>query len=66
MNLSTTTLSKPQEVLSKGLNFAPTPTSIPVPDIIAAVECAAHKLKRDEAGDLRSKVGGEDLEETIA
>ena len=55
MNLSTTTLSKPQEVLSKGLNFAPTPTSIPVPDIIAAVECAAHKLKGD---DIRSKVGG--------
>ena len=58
INLSTTTLSKPQEVFSKGLNFAPTLTSIPVPEIIASVECAEHKLKGDEAGDLRSKVGG--------
>ena len=68
LNLSTIALSKPQGgVLSKGLNFAPTPTFVPVLEIIAAVECTMHKLKAEDASNLHNKVGGlrEDFEVII-
>lgn len=41
----------PQEksVLSRGLNFAPAPTKVPIPEIIVAVEDGLRKIRSAEA-----------------
>jgi hypothetical protein len=51
-NLDETTIS----VLSKGLNFAPSPKSIPYTDIIGGVEQAINKIPREAADDIRSEI----------
>ena len=43
-------------VLSKGLNFAPAPRSIPFSDIIGGVEQAIRKLPNDAAEDIRAEI----------
>ncbi|XP_046397683.1 uncharacterized protein LOC124164403 [Ischnura elegans] len=43
-------------VLSKGLNFAPAPRSIPFSDIIGGVEQAVRKLPNDAAEDIRAEI----------
>ena len=43
-------------VLAKGVNFAVTPTKIPVVDIVTSTESVCRKLTEREAGELRSKV----------
>ena len=59
VNLSKRALTSSQEeVLKKGLNFAPVPTSFPLQDIIAGTEEAARKLPEDDAQDLRMRVCG--------
>ena len=59
INLSKYKLNKPQEsVLSKGLNYAPTPDKIPVEDYIVATELACGKLPNNEAMVLRSEMAG--------
>ncbi|CAH1267006.1 Hypp3654 [Branchiostoma lanceolatum] len=45
-------------VLGKGLNFAITPRSIPVKEIVTATEVAAIKLDQEEASLLRNEVVG--------
>ena len=59
VNLTGRSLTAPQkDVLSKGLNFAPAPTRLPVVDTIAAVEAGARQLKVEDAEDLRGRVCG--------
>jgi hypothetical protein len=43
-------------VLSKGLNFAVTPSSIPKRDIIAGVECAIDRMNQETKSVIRQKV----------
>ncbi|XP_046387506.1 uncharacterized protein LOC124157076 [Ischnura elegans] len=43
-------------VLSKGLNFAPAPRSIPFSDIIGGVVQAVRKLPNDAAEDIRAEI----------
>ena len=43
-------------ILSKGMNFAPTPTQIPVKDIIAATEYGIREIEEGEANLVRSDV----------
>ncbi|XP_071447161.1 uncharacterized protein [Hetaerina americana] len=43
-------------VLSKGLNFVPTPGSIPYLDIVGSVEQAIRKLPQEEAEEVRVEV----------
>ena len=57
MNLSTRELSSTEEeILRRGLNFAPAPQRIPYVDMVAGVESAARKLESAEANDLRGRV----------
>ena len=59
VNLSKRALTSGQEeVLKKGLNFAPVPTSFPLQDTIAGMEEAARRLPEDDAQDLRMRVCG--------
>ena len=59
VNLTDRSVSKPQEdVLKLGLNFAPTPTKLPVVDTTAAVEEGARQLSEEDAEDLRGRVCG--------
>ena len=59
VNLTGHPLTAPQRnVLSKGLNFAPAPTRVPVVDTIAAVEAGAKQLKEEDAEDLHGWVCG--------
>ena len=54
INLSKTLLTKGQEsLLGKGPNFAIAPNKIPNVDYITAVEFVCHKLKEEDAGELR-------------
>ncbi|KAG8230095.1 hypothetical protein J437_LFUL007639 [Ladona fulva] len=43
-------------VLTKGLNFAPTPCSIPYQDFIGGIEPAIRKLPKEAAEEIRSQV----------
>ncbi|XP_071449226.1 uncharacterized protein [Hetaerina americana] len=43
-------------VLAKGLNFAPTPRSIPYLDIVGSIEQAIRKLPQEEAEEVRGEV----------
>ena len=45
-------------VLQKGLNFAPAPSSVPIPRIIASVERGLAKLPDDQAEQARKLVAG--------
>ena len=47
-----------KEVLSKGLNFAPTPMRIPVPEIIIAVEEGLSTINSDDAKLSRNSIIG--------
>ena len=59
VNLSQFKLTKPQKsVLAKGMNFAPSPASIPYEDYIVAMEQACKKLPTSEAAVLRSEMAG--------
>ena len=59
VNLSQFKLAKPQEsVLAKGMNFAPSPASIPYEHYIVATEQACKKLPTSEAAVLRSEMAG--------
>ena len=59
VNLSARSLSKAEEgVLAKGLNFAPAPRKIPVPDIIAAVEGGLSKVPSSEAQLAQTRITG--------
>ena len=59
VNLTGRSLTAPQwDVLSKGLNFAPAPTRVPVIDTIAAVEAGARQLKEEDTEDRRGWVCG--------
>ena len=50
VNLSKRALTTDQEeVLTKGLNFVPVPTSFPLQDTITGMEKAARKLPEDDA-----------------
>ena len=49
---------KEKEVLSKGLNFAPTPMRIPVPEIIIAVEEGLSKINSNDAKLSRNSIIG--------
>ncbi|KAG8239957.1 hypothetical protein J437_LFUL019449, partial [Ladona fulva] len=45
-----------ESVLSKGLNFAHAPTTIPYQDFIGAIEPATRRLPQDSAEEVRSKI----------
>ena len=49
---------KEKEVLSKGLNFAPIPLRIPVPEIIIAVEEGLSKINSNDAKLSRNSIIG--------
>ena len=55
---STKLLPDEEEVLKLGLNFAPTPRTVPVVDLLAGVEVATHnaKLQAEEAEELRARI----------
>ena len=57
VNLSSKTVSQ-LLVLSKGLKFAPAPTKIPVPHIIASVENTLKNVPADQVTSIRQKVTG--------
>ena len=58
-NLSKYKLNKAQnDVLEKGLNFAPTPTAVPVDEMIIATEKACWKIPEEERNTLRVKIVG--------
>ena len=57
VNLSKTPLHRSEtEVLKKGLNFAPTPSRIPVSQIIASVERGLSKVPEDVATMTRKRI----------
>ena len=57
VKLSSRTLTDAEEqVLRRGLNFAPTPRRIPYIDIVAAVEGVTRHLNTEEANELRGSV----------
>ena len=59
VNLSSRPLSTAEEsVLAKGLNFAPAPRRIPVPDIVAAVEGGLSRIGSAEAQLARTRITG--------
>jgi len=45
-------------MLKKGLNFAPAPRHIPVPEIVAAVEVGLSKVSSTLAQQARTKIAG--------
>ena len=55
---STKLLPDEEEVLKLGLNFAPTPRTVPVVDLLAGVEVATRntKLHAEEAEELRARI----------
>ena len=56
-NLSSTPLIPTQEVLlAHGINFAVTPTNLPILDYISSIEVACQNLNNSEAEELRSDV----------
>ena len=56
-NLSTHSLTKSErDVLALELNFGIAPKSVPIMDIIAAVESAANELPEEKALELRTEV----------
>lgn len=59
VNLSSRTLDDSQlMVLRKGLNFAPAPSRVPIPRVIAAVEKGLVKLPDDQAEKVRKHMAG--------
>ena len=57
INLSKTSLTKEQEsLLAKGPNFALAPCNTPSTDYITVVELIYHKLKEQEAQELRADI----------
>ena len=59
VNLSSRPLSTAEEsVLAKGLNFAPAPRRIPVPDIVAAVEGGLSRIGSAAAQLARTRITG--------
>ncbi|XP_072022763.1 uncharacterized protein [Amphiura filiformis] len=59
VNISKHTLTKPDtSLLAKGLNFAITPTELPIVDFIVATEQACQKLPNSEATVLRAEITG--------
>ena len=61
VNLSSRTLNTPEKsLLSKGLNFAPTPRKSRIPETIAEIKCALSRCKVDSttADDVRKKIVG--------
>ena len=57
INLSKTNLTEGQiSVLAKGPNFAIAPRHIPNLDYITAIEPVCHKLKEEDAGELRADI----------
>ena len=57
VNLSKTPLEDAEiGVLSKGLNFAPAPSKIPVTDLIAAVEKGLSKTSKEQATEARKRI----------
>ena len=59
LNLSNNKLNKAQnDVLKQGLNFAPTPSTIPVDDFIIATEKACWKVPEEERDTVRAKIVG--------
>ena len=57
INLSDRTIdNNERSVLRKGLNYAVTPTKLPIADIIAGTEAVAKHLPDTEAAELRSDV----------
>ena len=57
VNLSDRPISDDERsILSKGLNFAVTPTSIPIAEIIAGTEVVAKHLSNSDADELRCEV----------
>ena len=59
VNLSKATLSKSEiDVLKKGLNFAPSPSRVPIPQFIASVERCLSAVTPDEATAVRKRVAG--------
>ncbi|XP_071452179.1 uncharacterized protein [Hetaerina americana] len=57
INLTDTELDEPTlSVLSKGLNFAPAPRSIPYTDFIGGIEQAVRKLPGEAAEEVRNEV----------
>ena len=58
-NLSSRTLSTTEkDVLARGLNFAPAPRKIPVPEIVAAVESGLSRADPSQAHLARTKIVG--------
>ena len=59
VNLSTKDLTTPQKsVLSKGLNFAPAPRKIPIPQVVAAVEDGLRHVSDDKVANIRQRAIG--------
>ena len=59
MNLSSENLCTPERpILSKGLNFAPAPKKVPIPQIVAAVENGLRGVDEGTAEGIRHKVIG--------
>ena len=59
INLSKYKLSESENsVLAKGLNFAVTPTKVPVKDIIVATEVVSKKLDNTSATHLKADIAG--------
>ena len=58
VNMSKKPLSKSEEVLKLGLNFAPTPRKPPIIDFVTGVEVAAEKAKltREHADEMKNHV----------
>ena len=57
VNLSSNPLTEFEtEVLKKGLNFAPSPSNIPVSKIIASVERGLSKIPKDQATLTRKRI----------
>ena len=57
VNLSSATLAEPEvAVLRKGLNFAPSPSRVPVTQFIASVERCLSAFSQEEAAVIRKKV----------
>jgi hypothetical protein len=57
INLSSKELSPAQQsILSKGLNFAPAPRKVPIPQIVASVESGLRYVPVDTAAEIRQKV----------
>ncbi|XP_072041346.1 uncharacterized protein [Amphiura filiformis] len=57
VNLSSRKLTQPEvNVLERGLNFAVSPESLPINDIVVATESACKQIANDKAAELRARV----------